>query len=473
MSTDKERLNCSFDDVYEPVYIKNSEMLVEKWLKVTQKEQIDDKRPMRQMLEDPMPLIKTVKFQLFEPSTYQCKKCGAVIQSKREPETCSQCQRPSTFDIVLDSLDVPKSLWLLPIWEDVDVDMLGVYDDIVDLLKRTIKFVEEIHYKIFALWIIATYKHPLWETIPYLHFKGLPASGKTRAMEVAQRLAYRSVLVSSITFTAVVRVNHNYSVTLLIDEIDTKTDERTEGGREYVDFLKSGYKKGAMYIASDLNDQKKVIAYNNYGPKILTGEKGIYSESLLSRTLIFDMEQDYPEVFALSEVEEECEILRTKLINYRYKTNTPAQLETDVSLKARMREIFDCLFRTAKHIGITTGDILDYAKAIEEEAINEMQGTVQWDILNIIAELSCEGIDDAKENIKLNDIVEKLGWEEEVRKGGQKVGYILKNLGLKTKRKRDGTVIQLTEAKNERKLRYLFKRYRINKPKQEQAKGYF
>jgi len=72
----------------------------------------------------------------------------------------------------------------------------------------------------------------------YLHFKGLPASGKTRAMEMAKQLAYRAVMVSGITFTAIVRINHIYNASLLIDEIDTKLDERTEVGRGYVDFLK-------------------------------------------------------------------------------------------------------------------------------------------------------------------------------------------------------------------------------------------
>lgn len=454
----------SFNDVYEPVFIKNSETLKEKWLKVTQEDYIPQRTEntsMENILKNPIQTEKRVAFALMDPSLYKCRKCGAVKQYLKKPEFCIDCEKGVDFDIITESMDVPKNIWKLPTWENTDIDMFNTYVDLINLLKKTIRFVEDIQYKIFALWIIATYKHPLWETIPYLHFKGLPASGKTRAMEMANLLAYRAVMVSGITFTAIVRINHNYNASLLIDEIDTKLDERGESGREYVDFLKSGYKKGSMYISSDLNDQKKVLFYNNYGPKILTGEKGIYNEALLSRTITFDMEQDYPEIMNLSDVKAECEKIKNNLLNYRFKTGTPETIGEEISLRARYREIFDCLIRTALHIGQPTDDLIKYAKDLEQQMINDMQGTIQWDVLRFIFDLSCTGKLDAPESIKLSSIMELLEWDDEPRKNSQKLGYILKNFGLSTKKKKDGTWLSLVDPKNDRKLKYLFKRYKI------------
>lgn len=438
----------SFNDVSEPVYFKNSDLLKEKWLNVQIKSDGEEKE---------------LEFTLLEPNVWRCKRCGFNVNSKEKPKFCPECNKKVDFEQLTDSFDNPKNLWCVPIWEDIEVDMFEVYDDIMKILKKTIKFVEEIHYKLFALWIIATYKHPTWETIPYFNFKGLPASGKTRAMEVAKLLAYRAVLVSAITFTAVVRINHHFNATLLIDEIDTKVDQRTELGRMYTDFLKSGYKKGSLYVSSDLNDQSKVLYYKNYGPKILTGEKGINNEALLSRTLVFDMHQDVPDVFDLCEVEKDCEKIRTKLINYRYKTDNPKHLQYEVPLKARYREIFDCLIRTAEHIGQKSDDLLEYAKKQEQRIVDEMQGTVEYDVLVSIFNRSCQGTLDAVEGIKTSEILEDLGWlEENKRKNSIKLGYILKNLGLRTKRRKDGMWLFTSEADNERQLRYLLRRYRVN-----------
>lgn len=455
----------SFDGVKEPVFIKNSDLLKEKWLVVTQKDEFSgETRPIVEILADPLPPMKKICFELLDTCLYKCKKCCATVQGgEKPPEVCPQCDRPSDFSVITESMDVPKNIWNVPIWEDVDLDMFETYDRLVSLLKSTIRFVNPIEYKLFALWIVATYKHPLWETIPYLHFRGLPASGKTRAMEVANRLAYRCVLVSGITFKAVVRINHNYNVSLCIDEVDTKLDDRTEGGREYIDFLKSGYKKGSLYISSDLNDQKKILYYNNYGPKVLSGEKGIRSEALLSRTIIFDMEQDYPEVFNLSEIECELSQLRTRLMNWRFKTRTPEQIGIEIDLRARFREIFDCLIRTGQAIGQPIDDIIAYAKSMEQQAISDMQGTIGWDVLTSIFELSCKGSLDAVETIKFSDIMDRLGWnDEDKRKNAQKLGYILKDFGIKSKKKKDGTYISLVDPATDRKLNYLFKRYKVS-----------
>jgi DNA-directed RNA polymerase subunit RPC12/RpoP len=451
----------SFDNAMEPVFIKNSEIIQEKWLEVKQVEEFD-KRNMGEALKNPVPPLRKVTFKLLDTSLYECLKCGAKIKTDgKEPIYCKSGGHDADFKMITSDIEVPKNIWRIPIWIDLDIDMFEIYDDLIKLLKQTIKFQEEIQYKIFALWIIATYKHPLWETIPYLHFKGLPASGKTRAMEMAKLLAYRSVLVSGITFTAIVRINHNYNVSLCIDEIDSKLDERNEMGREYTDFLKSGYKKGSMYIASDLNDQKKVVYYNNYGPKILTGEKGIYNEALLSRTITFDMEQDFPEISSLSTIEQECNDIRTKLLNYRFKTNMPDILTDEIPLKARYREIFDCLIRTAQHIGQKTDDLIKFAKDMEEAIIIEMQGTIQWDVLNVLYEASCQGTLDAVEGIKLSQILEELDLGDEPKKNAQRLGYIIKNFGLVTKKKRDCTWLSFVDLKNSHKLNYLFKRYKI------------
>ena len=441
----------SFEDEMEPVFIKNSSMLKEKWLKI------------RKISASNQTDASKLIFSLQDPNMFLCCDCQRMFVSKEKPDTCPKCKKGTIFTKITGDFEDPKGLWKVPIWEDVDVDMFEVYDRLMNVLQKTIKFVEPIQYKLFALWIIATYKHPLWDTIPYLHFKGLIESGKTRSMELAKMIGYRAVLVSGISFQAVVRANHIYNATLMIDEIDSKLDERSEVGRQFADFLKAGYKKGAMYVTCDLNNQEKLKYYNNYGPKILVGEGGIHNPALLSRSITFEMEQDDPEIRNLSDVSDECTWIQTRLLNYRFKTCTAEQMDEKIPLFGRYREIFDCLIRTAKHIGQSADDVIEYAMKQRNAATEELQGTVEFDVLRSIFDRSCQGTLDAPEGVKINDILEDLQWnDEEKAKNRQRLGYILKNLGLKTKHRRDGAWISTIDDKNDHKLKYLFKRYKIS-----------
>ena len=90
--------------------------------------------------------------------------------------------------------------------------------------------------------------------------------------------------------------------------------------------------------------------------------------------------------------------------------------------------------------------------------------------MKIIFELSSQGTLDAPEETRTTEILERLGWledQKEKAKNSQKLGYILKGLGLKTKKKRDGAYLSFVEPKNDRKLKYLFKRYKIGDNQQE------
>ena len=71
-------------------------------------------------------------------------------------------------------------------------------------------------------------------------------------------------------------------------------------------------------------------------------------------------------------------------------------------------------------------------------------------------------LDDAPEDIKIFDICEGLGWED--KKDKQKLGYILKNMGLKTKHKSIGKVISLGRE-NGKRLGYLYRRYKLSNNK--------
>lgn len=452
-----------------------------KWLFVSTQE-ISSALPnknAKDSIEDSLPPETKFIFETKEEGMWKCRKCGAILISKpKQPLECFEeqggCGRATTsFDPVTTIIN--QDLWKLPKWEDIpreDLSMIEVFDDLIDLIKRCIVFPEEMHYKIFTLWIISSWKVECWEAIAFLIFRGLISSGKTRALDLIRELGYRMMHASGVTFPAMVRASHYHGAGVLIDEIDNKIDKRTEGGRAMIDFLKPSYRKGSKYHVADKEDQTKIISYDNYGFKAFAGEKGGYDDAMFSRAIDFQMEQDYPDVTNLRYVQDELDTLQTKLLNYRFKFGDPSDLGETFQLKGRTREIFEPIIATCIHIGVEHDDILAYATALEAEKAEDIRSTDEWVIINAINNYSNSSNKnqtlseiDAPEYMPFSEICSAIGWDGEsdnLRKKRQKLGYIFKKkLMLRTKRMTEGTVVLLNDPKNIRKLKSLYRRYKI------------
>jgi hypothetical protein len=253
-----------------------------------------------------------------------------------------------------------------------------------------------------------------------------------------------------------------YNAGLLIDEIDNKIDRRTENGRNYIDFLKPSYKRGQKYYTADLNNQRGIMEYRNFGFKAFAGEKGGGDQAIFSRSIDYQMEQDYPEIPNIKYQQEEIDRIQTILFNYRYKTTEPPHLGIEFELRGRAREIFECIIATAMHIGIEYEEFIEYAKAIEQEKIEDFRNSFEWEVLTAIKNYeNAETLLDAPEIMKYEDIAQLLGLEYD-KKSGQKIGYILtKKFFLKTKRRKEGMSLLLNHPKNSKKLKYLYRRYNV------------
>lgn len=426
-------------------------------------------RTMEQMIKDPLEAEIETSFEIRKPNLWQCRKCGAVIESNPDPpfeceEKKGGCGRKTSFTCFTE--DIPVGIWKIPKWTELeDLDMLDVYDSMLALVKRLVVFQEEMQYKIYVLWIIASWKREHWETVGFPVFRGLRNSGKTTALNIINELAYRSVPASNITFAALGRVSHYWHVTLLVDEANNRLNPKTETGGVMLDYVKASYKKGSKYITADLNDQKKVIPIDNFGFKAFAGEKS-FDISLITRALDFFMEQATPEVPKMSYVQNELDDLHTKLLNYRYKTNDPPDLGEDFVLKGRTREIYESIIAAGTHIGVVVDDVLQYALEVEQEKEDELRNSIQYEILIAIKDRQeIRTLDDSPEMMKLTDLFSALGWDEiddasERRRKRQSLGYLLRDMGLKTTHQRDGKYLPLT-GKNGQRLKNLYKRYKI------------
>jgi len=466
----------------EPILNSNTP----KWLIITKTVDSDimnDPRELKKKLKDPGPPVTHIEFGTTEPNVWRCKTCGKEFQSDQKPTNClpkdkGGCERATNFERVTSNIN--KDNWKIPHWKELSTDeinMLDVYHELLDLIKRCIVFPEDKVYEIYTLYIIATYKKEAFSTAPYFMFRGLPESGKSRALDLLWELGYRMVLSTSVTFSALCRLSHFYGAGVLVDEIDNKIDKRTESGREMLDFIKPSYRKGSVYIVSDKEDQTATISYRNFGFKAFAGEEGGRDVALFTRTFDIHMQQGYPEIDDLTDIQEDLDRMQNILLNYRYQFIDPGPLPDDFPFKGRTREIYGPIVRTAVHIGLDPQGIIDYITSVKQDELSEIQETIEYEILKAIFNIQhgihdetdngqqALGDDDAPETLSYKQIAERCGWDtdtEEGKKKQQRIGYVFKKkFFLKTKRANNGTVLLLTDEKNITRLRSLYRRYKL------------
>jgi len=421
--------------------------------------------------KDNQPIIEVYAYKVIPENLWRCLKCGALIESNKEekpPLECYEkqggCGRKGPFEQVTKSIN--PDLWKIPTWKDIPpekLDMKAVFENTIELIKKLLIFQKEIEYKMYSLWIFSTWKLEVWDTVGFPAFIGMPDSGKSRALRIMHELAYRASKSAGVTQAAIPRLCHYHNVTLLIDEAHNKLNPKTESGSKLLDFVKDSYKRGSVYIVSDNNDQQKLVVTRNFGFKAFAGEK-TFNPALLTRSFVFWMDKAEPEIAKLSYVEEELSRIRTALLNYRYKTDDPPDLGNDFELKGRVREIFESIIATGMHIGISVEDIIEFAKNRSKEEFEAIKDSVEYEILSIINEGQDFPFSESEiDRINTDTILTKLKWDaedgKEVRKNKQKLGYILKNLGLKTKRTSEGRFLYYAE--NEDRLNQLYRRFRL------------
>lgn len=429
-------------------------------------------RSLEKQLKDPLDPELVTEFEIKPPGLWKCRRCHAIIESNpEEPTECYKerggCGRQSTFEYVTKKINPDR--WKLTHWTSLeDVSMIDVFDDLVKLLKQVIIFPDEIYYRMYALWIISQYKWESWSSVGFWIFRGMPNSGKTRALELIKELGYRAIQTSNTTFVAMCRLTHYNNATVLVDEADTNLNPNTDEGKEFLRFVRSSYRRGSVYTTADKEDQEEVFSYRNFGFKAFAAEKA-FNVALLTRCIVVNMEKDLPEHTELRYVQNQLDDLQNKLMNYRYTFNDAPDLGEDFCLKGRNREIFEAIIATGMHIGIDISDIIDFAQQRDKEEEEALEESEEHEILVAIKEMSEIGtLLDAPETMAISDIFNHMGWDiiyekdpKDAKNAKMRIGYFFKNNGLKTKRLTKGKALIFNDERNQKKLKYLWKRYKV------------
>lgn len=415
--------------------------------------------------------------------TWKCKRCdhttyipidnGKIV----EPFECDNdvCGRKGPFKSLFPK-ELIKPIWKIPT-DAIECTPTELYEEIYFFVKEYL-ILKPSEYHIYTLWIMASWLVDDFDTCPYLLFIAPKESGKSQAIILLQHLCYRAVLSISVTPAALFRSIELWHITLLIDEAESQVRMDTESGQALYGCLNGGYKRDSYAIRIE-GDNRIPTTYDVFGFKGIASTK-VFHPTLESRSIIINMTQGKPRKLIINKMS--ANILRSKLLYWRFSTLTKLPLILPESRSGRIIEMFIPIFTVAqvfKHkVGIKTVITYEELEKILKDKIKELEGlrkeeeieSVEAQILQAVSRLEerCkEGYTDERGMIKIAEVADYLkhecGWDEETGKEkiNTTVGRRLKVMGLHTKHTMHGNVLDLIDEETIVCLKQLKERFLI------------
>lgn len=346
------------------------------------------------------------------------------------------------------------------------------YDDEADLIGSIRAFIHRYcdlgdEFEIVATYyVLLTWVYDRFRELPYLRLTGDFGTGKTRFLQVVGALCYKPIFASGAsTISPIFHALDTFRGTLVMDEADFRfSDEKND----VVKILNNGNMKGFPLLRSEVSKTGTYNpkAFHVFGPKILA-TRGAYKDPALESRIITrraksgNMRNDIP--LSLPDAfEKEAEILRNKLLMWRFKNLHEInilEMTSDMKTGERVAQIFKPLLSLAKEEK-ARNIIRKYAVMSDTVLQSARAYSVEEYLLLIIAELI------KKRQVPLsikqisNSYRSKYGSDHTGPVTNKWIGGVVRNrLHLSTFKRNGVYVIPETEQP---RLVALFKRYNVD-----------
>ena len=396
----------------------------------------------------------------FKCMSEMCRDDRPVINpDPRTPPYCVHCQKRGTFQPLFpdevkalfgSKLHVP---WQLPT-EPKECDFLTLYTEIRDYVQKHLVLPKKEQYDIVALWIMATWKVDDFLYCPYILFRGEIESGKTRALDVINRLAYHAIPTVGISPAVLRKQVEWFRCTCAIDQAEDQLNRKFEAGQAMYRIVAAGYKKG-MFVARCREGHPDKIDYDDpFGFKAFASTKS-FDAAIDSRSIILDMEEAEPENLDLDDAW--ARDLRAKLLYWRLSEDFVPQI-VETQLRGRTRELFmsllclgaftDCKEQVEKFA-------LEHQVARKMELLDELKAAIV-DIIWKQMDISPDGkvlISEIKDTLTERGLDISSTW----------IGRNCSNLGIPRQVSPKGRYIDVVDDEVIKKMDYWIKKYGLRK----------
>jgi vacuolar-type H+-ATPase subunit H len=355
--------------------------------------------------------------------------------------------------------DISRGVVLLPSKYESPGTFEQLFLDVKEAIHKYVELEDEVAENLATRYVMMSWIYDEFHSIPYLRIMGPYGTGKSRFLDVIAALSYHSTMIGvAVTPANIFRLQEKYKGTLFIDEAHFGYLRKRS---PILQILNAGYKQGTYVTRTEQTKNGNMPrTFDPFGPKILAAQESFSEDSLESRIISLSSvikSRDIPlSIPHLSQWDEMIH-LRNRLLGYRitYKMwyGNDYQVQGLEKFEPRMTEILYPLLLTTREKSIPE-DIREFAKELRKERIAQ----ASMDDGVIVAKALIEAFSVTQHPIVKNiaDRANKIS-DGKSNLSAKRAGFIIRSLGFKTRRSRDGYRVYGTP----RKIRALEKRYRV------------
>ena len=307
--------------------------------------------------------------------------------------------------------------------------------------------------KMVAHYILMTWVYDRFTAVPYLRLLSEHGTGKSRFLQVVGALCYKSIICGgSISVSSVFRLTDQWRGTLALDECDFN---HSSEWAEIIRLLNCGYMAGLPAVrAESVGRSFMPRAFYVFGPKILAGRHRFEDSALESRCLTYtpeerklrdDIPRQLPEGFWGEALE-----LRNQLLGWRFENLDALQVDESalLHLDPRLTQIGTTLHNVSNDEMFRSEYLRFLSEFGREDRAERPQSVIVEAIRDLSSELETDPELSAQLKIHVPDfltvkaVTERANALIQDRGGNQigpkRVGGIIRSLGFKTQRARDG-----------------------------------
>ncbi len=166
-------------------------------------------------------------------------------------------------------------------------DTVALFNEIRSIYEKHIEFADETFYDLMPLYIMGSYVFRLFSTVPYIHFNGTKASGKSQNLKILRALGFNTTWTANMSASSLFRGIAGMPGVVCIDEAESFQGER---GEEIRLLLNSGYAAGANVrrVERTANERFEVQEYEVFGPKAIASINPL-EPVIKSRSIVIGM----------------------------------------------------------------------------------------------------------------------------------------------------------------------------------------
>jgi len=307
-----------------------------------------------------------------------------------------------------------------------------LFESVKNYLNEISELPSEEHYDLCATWIIHTYRLEFMQYSPMLWLYAISERGKTRTGKGMILASYRGMHVESLNQAYILRASRDLKASLFLDVFDIWEKAVR---KDSVDVLLLRFEKDALVprvLFPEKGPFKDTEFFSVFGPTIIGTNRSVDS-TLESRSIQIVM-QESNRKFEKNVTPESALSLRAALLAYRavfIKCELP---EMQKSFGGRYGDLTKPLIQIVREIAPGCEEkLLSVLKTIEGQRLTSKSESFEATVLTAILSKTKDmnyGL------LPVKSITEAINTDraDSKRISPQKVGRILKSLGLFTKR---------------------------------------